>query len=1257
MSDRQPGHDADPGDESQNDEFELTDEQQDALDLDRNVAITAGAGTGKTTTLEERYRHILEAEPTVDPTNVVTITFTRDATAELRDGISEVIDEQLASADPDEYDRWRRAKDSVEDAYVHTIHGFCSRILREFAVEADVHPDFGTLDETDAVVLATRVVREVITAALDEEASADSLSIPAARVDAVANDVRQLARLYDRDELVSLLRGLLSERPESDVWAETLLGKRENEYVEEVFERASPVGGEEADALAERDDVREALVTIEDLAGRAFDFTAVEDNGRATLDRIDAILPSGGMSACSTVDRQRLFFELCDVVTATDGTVYSQAHYYAGSATRWREHGLVADNEALKEACRTLIDALDPECRDLDIDLAAAATSAPYVFALSRLYRVIREEYDERKARQNVLDYSDLIERTVDFLAGHDRARRDLRDQFAYVMVDEVQDTDPRQWDLVCLLTGTDAPTFDGENVFLVGDEKQSIYRFRQADVTMVRQTRDQLAAANPDSVDPDEELSGNFRTLPETLGFINDCFDRVFEPADPEEGYRPYEATPQRLTAERPSGTNIEGTVEYLVTPERDEDVAKLGMDGTWFTERTFESSEEREAAAVAARLTRLFDDPPTVYDVDDDAYRPAEPSDVALLFRTTSRLRTFERALAECAIPYTSVGGQSLYDTPEITPLVNLLRVLQNPERDVPLYGVLRSPLFGCTDDELARLYHPEESLWERLNAADGHLGKAADHLAEWRDACGVDGGDRFSTWGTFISRVIDETGYLVAVGADERPTQAVVNVNQFRERLRGWEEGAALPLADVLVRIDHEQSFGDDIGEAEIPTDVEGVQLRTVHSAKGLEFPIVVVPELGRGAGGQATISTDGGRFSTDLAYLEEVDGEPVLGIKGPDPAAPLETTKSPDWTLAEAVQASEERAEAKRVLYVAMTRVRDHLVLSSTHRVEKDGEEEFGPVAEEDASCWRDWLQPVLLEEREILEELRASSVVECDLADRSYLVRRPPEPGSGPGGRADDEPAHTIEIPSPDPTPTKTTLSATAFRELVAERTAGKDRAELSEQADSSEWEARPEERIEDREPFFRTAEPDDGLEASAFGTVVHRLCELSLSGVEIDWDVHPYCVVDEPERLTASDIERAREHVQAGVRRVEELEDGLDVVATYDELKVTLALESGRIVGDVDHLTVTEDRYVISDYKTDSLEGRDVDALAEHYWPQLRVYACALQQADLKSEVVLRLVFTDADSVRIERLRDHESNHYRSEIERILKHL
>lgn len=1193
------------------DAFELTAEQERALDLDRNISITAGAGTGKTTTLEERYRHILTTDPTVDPTDVVTITFTRDATAELRDGIRGVIDEQLRDAAPGEYDRWRRANDAVEDAYVHTIHGFCSRMLHEFAVEADIHPDVATLDETDAEVLVTRVAREIVIAALGEGGNGDRLPVSEAELEAIAPDVRSLARLYDRDELVSLMQGLVSERPESDRWADELLAMEADTYVENVFARAAPIDAAEADELAERADVTEAMATIQKLADLDCDFTADDDSGRATVNRIDELLPEDGFTGCSTREHQRVLLAICDTVTTGDGDRYSQSHYYAGSATRWDNHGLTSDHEALQTACETLIDALEPEARDLDVNLDAAATSAPYVFAIARIYRVIREAYETRKRTQNALDYTDLIDRTIAFLERDDAARRTLRDQFDYLMVDEVQDTDPRQWELVRLLSGSETREFDGQNVFLVGDEKQSIYRFRRADVTMLRRAQDQLDAANPDGIDSDEALSGNFRMLAEPLTFLNDLFDRMFAAEDPTGRRRPYEAEPQALTKKRTTGTDITGSVEYLVTPERDEDIAELGMAGTWYDKRAFASRADREAQVIAARLTRLFEDGKTVYDTTADQYRDAEPRDVALLFRTRSRLRHFEQALEEHDIPYTSTGGQSLYETPEITPLVNLLRVLHQPEREVPLYGVLRSPLFGFTDDEIAACYHPTRSLWAELQDADERLGTAGDRLLAWREACGLVGSGSAPKWGAFLSRIIDETGYLVSIGADERPQQAVVNVNQFRETLREWEEGSALPLSDILARIEREQTFGDTVGEGEMPRDVAGVQLRTVHSAKGLEFPIVVVPELGRGTSGGATISHRNGSFSTGLAYLEELDGTPVLGIRGPDPTNPVTTTKTPDWQLAEARQAAEERAEAKRVLYVATTRARDHLILSSTHRFDPDEEAAFGPYETgENASCWRDWVQPILLEDRDLLSSLRTNAVAECALPTGTYRVRRPPTPVPGPGATDEGELAYDLEIPSPDAYTEQTTMAVTAFRDLV---NGVRDEAA----------------RVTSNDAFFAGQFDQESVSSQQFGTLVHRLCELQLSGVAIDWDDDPYRLVPDPDQLTPTDIDQAQTHVDVGVNNVEALERDLDVVVTADELQVTLELDAGEIVGDIDHLTVTDDRYYVTDYKTDSLAGRDIEDLAVQYRPQLQVYACALQQADPKQEVVVRLVFTE----------------------------
>lgn len=237
--------------------------------------------------------------------------------------------------------------------------------------------------------------------------------------------------------------------------------------------------------------------------------------------------------------------------------------------------------------------------------------------------------------------------------------------------------------------------------------------------------------------------------------------------------------------------------------------------------------------------------------------------------------------------------------------------------------------------------------------------------------------------------------------------------------------------------------------------------------------------------------------------------------------------------------------------------------------------------------------------------------------------------------AGPGEIDEAEREFELEIPSPEVTGERTALAATTLRDLyngmVEESGAGTSAGQRS---------------------FFADRR-DQELAARQFGDLVHGLCELQLAGMPIDWDGHPYRLVEDPDLLTAHEIRRAEEHVAAGVDAVESLEGDIDVTATADELQVRLELEHGEIVGDIDHLTITEDRYYVTDYKTDSLTGRDVDDRAEHYWPQLMVYACALQRAAPKEAVVLRLIFTEGGQ-RTMTVRQGELTEFEQEVERIL---
>lgn len=333
--------------------------------------------------------------------------------------------------------------------------------------------------------------------------------------------------------------------------------------------------------------------------------------------------------------------------------------------------------------------------------------------------------------------------------------------------------------------------------------------------------------------------------------------------------------------------------------------------------------------------------------------------------------------------------------------------------------------------------------------------------------------------------------------------------------------------------------------------------------------------------------------------------------------------FETTATPDYEIAKTVQQQELRAENRRLLYVAMTRVRDHLLLTSTHAVGSDSEATFGEYnTGEEVSCWRDLVQPILLEDQTLLSELATTGVATRSLGKGRYTVRRPPAPVAGPAESATTEQACDIELPAPSESTTGVALSATAVRDIV------------SDYSRSGESETDADSTPTGHDSFLDELAPSEGLSSTQFGTAIHRLCELSLAGSTIDWTTTPTQIVDNQNGLSPTVIEDLQNHVQYGVSNIQQLEAKLPVQATYDEYQVRLDLPTGQIVGDIDHLTVTDDCYYISDYKTDTLRDRDIDAVAEHYFTQLCVYACALSQDASSRNCVLRLVFTDAGTMK-----------------------
>ncbi len=1184
-------------DESESEGIELTNEQKDALTLDRNITITAGAGTGKTTTLTQRYLEFLRSNPEATPENVVTITFTRKAAAELQERVREEVYAELeAVSGPEEYARWRDVLDEIEDSYTHTIHAFCARLLRENAIEAPVPMEFEMLDEDDASDLQ----REVVTDYLDRHGTDRNVDL--------------LSRLFgSRGKLTDILANLLDARPESESWLSAWEDADVEDYLDFLWEHVCRLDPDIAAEYLYSEPFQDAFTTAQEFVETEFD---VEDgaDGVDVLREIATVADQvegrdGGRAA------RKQCRALYDILEKSTGGLYASAsHHLVGTKADWNNETEAYDR--CKEALGPMLEKLQEiEEPVRSVPSAVDRNSAHYVIALVAVFEDVLKAYDAEKERRDALDFPDLVETSITFLEESDAVRESLQEQFSAVMVDEFQDTDQRQWELVSLLTGLHEDEVATDNVFLVGDKKQSIYGFRGAEVTTFDAAAADLAEQNQelgrDQIPDGEqdtpsamELSGNFRTLDGTLSFLNELFDGVFEPLG--DTYAEFEAQPQALSFERDRIEDVgevSGSVEYLLVPENEEDAATLlGADHP-VANAAAEHSIAAEAQALGDRLSSLLSDPPKVIDEDSGNPRPAEPADVAILLRRRTHLDRYQRALDARDVPYSVISGVGFYDTPEVQALTNLLRVLADPTNYLPMSGALRPPLFGFTDQRLATVAAGEESIWTALQTSDDEqLRDAADRLHSWRELAGCVDSESVEVrpWNRVLTQVIDDTGYLVSIGADESGQQAVANVEKFRDEIRGWSENGTRTAASLLRRIDRRVELNPREGEAEIPDGTEGVRIMTIHAAKGLEFPLVAVPDLGSDLNFGRSIDDHG-----HVRLVTDHNAEPLLTVNGPSPSDPFDDVNTTAHQYADAIERPQERAEAKRLLYVACTRARDHLLLCGTHKFNSVGEEPAlrAPKDANEAKTWRDWLQPILLDEDELIADLVQSGHVETSLGAASYSVRLPREGVQWTA--ADDgapESVHPeIEIP-PRPEPDRPVRVAASSFADAGDRTSGEN---VNSEA----------------------MMPESDIPRKEFGTIVHRVLEFDAPQAEWPALIHRVAGVNGFD-VTSTTIEELVDHIDDASSFLDTLAQEYPGAETYEELSVTVDVDDFRIVGDIDHLHVTPDAFIITDYKTNRLGPRTTETLAEHYRPQMMSYALALLQSNPDKAVVANLRFT-----------------------------
>ncbi len=847
--------------------FPLTEEQRAVVE-NRGGAllVSAAAGSGKTRVLVERLLGRVEREGrNID--EFLVITFTNAAAAELRGRIAQELAQRLALNPGSSH--LRRQTMLVYQARICTIDALCIDLLRRYGYLLDLDPDFRICDQAESDALARRVLNDLLEERYENVEQDPGFS---ALIDAVLTG-RDDTRLLN---IVLEIYGRIQSHPDPERW----LAEHQGDFRAEGIADA----GETVWGRLILDHTRAQAEQCLDELAKALELAAE-----------DPIVDMNyGPTLSETLESVQA---LCAARTWAQAAECFPIPFPRAGAKRGGDPAVKDAVADLRTRCKTRLEALQALfASDSDTALGELRALVPGMEALFDFVQEFSRRFYQEKNRRGLLEFSDAEHLTVRLLEQED-VRELLRGQFTEIMVDEYQDTNEVQNVLF------DALSKNGENLFLVGDVKQSIYRFRLADPTIfLRKYENWPFADGAEEGEPRKLiLSRNFRSRPQVLHAVNDVFETIMSRACGEMDYGPDEAlVPGGGFADEPDYA-VEFDVIDLPEKEGGEDDVDKNLI---------------EARFVARRMARMLREG---FPVADGAggKRPVRPEDMVILLRSPGPvLRHYTRALAEAGIPVETEGGGDIFETTEGSVALSLLQIIDNPRQDVPLLSVLRSPVFGFTPDRLAQIRAGKrEGDFYSAMEADGGGDCAAflEQLKQLRSRAGELPVSRL------LERIFHETDLMAVFGAMPGGAERRANLAALRDLARQLERGGHKGLYAFLIQLSRIRQRGDRIAAA--AAGAGGVKVLSVHRSKGLEFPVVFLCGLGR-------------QFNK-MDSAAPVLFHQRLGV------GPKFLSRGEGWTVewptlarqAVSLQMDRElKAEEMRLLYVAMTRAKEKLVMT-------------------------------------------------------------------------------------------------------------------------------------------------------------------------------------------------------------------------------------------------------------------------------------------------------------------------------------
>lgn len=1237
----------------------FTHDQLHALDSRRNLAVRANAGSGKTSVLLERIVQLLaqswdrrspNGNPAFEIGNIVAVTFTRKAAAQLREGLRDSFAKMLeAAADQAERDFWLRQIQELPRASIATIDSLCARILRENGLDGSdrIEPDFELLAEQEETALRYEAVDRLVNrlgSLVSHEASDGDRQL--------RTDLDWWAKEEGYSTLTRHLTALLGHMVEPAVIAAAHCDPRPvAERVAEAFARLPSV----AYLMKSRGRL---LADLQALKTRLVDVRV----SNQSLDRLGETIDSA----------------LADL--------QDQSPAAANRVLDWLRRSLMTqDKTPWKSGFNSILDIVGPIqdvwvplLQDFEFDFASEVRAREAADWLARLLPAAYDEYLSLCRARGAYDFLTVARRTRDLLATSPEIRNQLKQRYRYVFVDEFQDTNQLQWEIISYLVGGGPDgSLDRDRLFIVGDPQQSIYRFRDADVSVFNRVQELIRNANmrhgsaelPTDYEERQELrfapagtdqrlgimplKENHRSLhPAPLLLVDRVMRHVFgKPIGDDGELPPFEVAYQELTPGLPPGADgevcyiVPGDNESTYEPSEDDAARPNGVGG-----REETPLSELQVQCVVDQLVKLHGQP---------RFRPGERDSATLQFRDMAILlpsrgvvlANLEKELARRNVPYVVTKGVGFWQRQEVRDIVSLASCLSDPGDGLALLAVLRSPIGRLSDTEifflsqlgrgdlwrgLRFLAHVDDNLsgivdgndepsWVENHWQQFDQGMEAALLEAWQGFSPPQR-ERFrdlyhalSDWrrridrmahSDLLQRALEESDGLAVYASEPAGDVMLANLRLLFQHIREQETSAAVGMVR-LARWLRDQVDDSHREEQATPSpDQDAVRIMTVHAAKGLEFPVVAVMKMERKAswstGARLLVKNPLDRLLPEHRdeFSDVASGSLAVSVRHPDKPRELYTPRL--LRALRRLEQAQELAESRRLFYVAATRAQERLILAGVEGKRHES--------------WQLWFEEAL----GIEEQHKQQGSWEAATGLKVTIVT----------GQANMPP-----LPLPPPAALDCRISLTAIREAPKEPMLATTR--LDEMLE--DWRATPVDAwMKHRLGVLPRVPPIPQLEAEVpnenigqiIGTLLHRLIEMridlrearqrelleAMAGNLLANAAGSYGPTDDDTpAYSPTAVSQIVDGVETIMKKLHDSQPGARAVRKLLEAEgdaeVDFAVQLGRwhITGRFDKLIRVGDGFEIVDWKTDADDS--AADIVKRYRPQMQLYALALYRA------------------------------------------